>query len=164
LQLKKKAKGKETSFDPKRPKKLTIYMSDKFPAWQAKYIDLLKEMWNPATKSVNDKELNGKIAKMGEMKKAMPFAQSLKKRLQSGESPSAVLEQKLVFDEKETLEQMLAGLKKTAGLVACDVLVVEEGGKKGVNLADGKEVDITMPNAENAVPGVPTFFFENVDA
>ncbi|KID76764.1 Leucine--tRNA ligase, cytoplasmic [Metarhizium brunneum] len=164
LQLKKKAKGKETSFDPKRPKKLTIYISDKFPAWQAKYIDLLKEMWDPATKSVNDKELNGKIAKMGEMKKAMPFAQTLKKRLQSGESPSVVLEQKLAFDEKETLAQMLPGLKKAAGLVECDVLVVEEGGKKGVNLVDGTGVDITAPTAENAVPGVPTFFFENVDA
>ncbi|OAA46365.1 leucyl-tRNA synthetase [Metarhizium rileyi] len=164
LQLKKKAKGKETSFDPKRPKKLTIYISDKFPAWQAKYIDLLKEMWDPATKSVNDKELNGKIAKMGEMKKAMPFAQTLKKRLQAGESPSVVLEQKLAFNEKETLAQMLPGLKKTAGLVDCDVLVVEEGGKKGVYMVDGKQVDVTSPVAENAVPGVPTFFFENVDA
>lgn len=163
-QLKKKAKGKEVSFDPKQPKKLTIFVTDKFPAWQAKYIDLLKEMWNPATKSVNDKELNGKIAKMGEMKKAMPFVQSLKKRLQSGEPESAVLAQKLAFDEKETLSQMQSGLMKTAGLVACDVLVVEEGGKKGVNLADGKEVEIANPIAENAVPGSPTFFFENVQA
>ena len=164
LQLKKKAKGKETSFDPKRPKKLTIFMTDKFPAWQAKYVELLKEMWDPKTKSVNDKELNGKIGKMGEMKKAMPFVQSLKKRLQSGEPAEAVLEQKLAFDEKETLSQMQAGLTRAAGLVACDVLAVEDGGKKGVNLVDGKTVEVSAPNAENAVPGVPTFFFENVDA
>ncbi|PWI74113.1 leucyl-tRNA synthetase [Purpureocillium lilacinum] len=164
LQLKKKAKGKEVSFDPKQPKKLTIYMSARFPSWQAKYIDLLKEMWDPTAKSVNDKELNGRIAKMGEMKKAMPFVQGLKKRLQNGEPASAVLEQKLAFDEKETLAQMVPGLSKTAGLVACEVLVVEEGGKKGVNMADGKEVDITVPIAENSVPGVPTFFFENVQA
>ena len=164
LQLKKKAKGKETTFDPKKPKKLTIYMSAKFPSWQAKYIDLLKEMWDPATKSVNDKEINAKVGKMGEMKKAMPFIQSLKKRLQSGEPEGVVLEQKLSFDEKETLAQMVPGLTRSAGLVACDVLVVEEGGKKGVNLADGKEVDISMPAAENAVPGVPTFFFENAEA
>ncbi|UNI19942.1 Leucine--tRNA ligase [Purpureocillium takamizusanense] len=164
LQLKKKAKGKEVSFDPKQPKKLTIYMSARFPSWQAKYIDLLKEMWEPSTKSVNDKELNGRIAKMGEMKKAMPFVQGLKKRLQNGEPASAVLEQKLAFDEKETLAQMVPGLSKTAGLVACDVLIVEEGGKKGVSMTDGKEVDITVPIAENSVPGVPTFFFENVQA
>ncbi|KAM6536876.1 cytosolic leucyl tRNA synthetase [Fusarium falciforme] len=164
LQLKKKAKGKETSFDPKKPKKLTVFVTDKFPAWQAKYIDLLKEMWDPETKSVNDKQLNGKIGKMGEMKKAMPFVQNLKRRLQAGEPASAVLEQKLAFDEKETLLQMVAGLKRTGGLVACDILSVEEGGKKGVNLADGKEVEISVPVAENAVPGVPTFFFENVEA
>ncbi|KAK5997199.1 Leucyl-tRNA synthetase [Cladobotryum mycophilum] len=165
-QLKKKAKGKEISFDPKQPKKLTIFMSEKFPAWQGKHIELLKELWNPETKSVtiNDKELNGRIAKLGEMKKGMPFVQGLKKRLQAGESPSVVLEQKLAFDEKETLSQMISGLKRTSGLVVCDVLVVEEGGKKGIRLEDGQQVDISVPVAENAVPGSPSFFFENVTA
>jgi leucyl-tRNA synthetase len=164
LQLKKKAKGKETSFDPKKPKKLTIFVTDKFPAWQAKYIDLLREMWNVETNSVNDKELNGKIGKMGEMKKAMPFVQNLKRRLQSGEPTSVVLEQKLAFDEKETLLQMVPGLKRTGGLSVCDIVSVEEGGKKGNNLtADGKEVEISAPTAEHAVPGQPTFYFENVE-
>lgn len=152
------------SFDPKKPRKLTIYMNDKFPAWQAKYVDLLKEMWDPATQSVNDKELNGKIAKMGEMKKAMPFVQGLKKRLQAGEPASAVLDQKLSFDEREILLQMVPGLQRTSGLVAIDVLAVSEDRKKAVNIANGKEVDISGPVAENAVPGVPTFYFENVEA
>ncbi|KAF7559214.1 hypothetical protein G7046_g4935 [Stylonectria norvegica] len=163
LQLKKKAKGKEVSFDPKKPRKLTIFLNDKFPAWQAKYIELLKEMWDPATSSVKDKELNGKIGKMGEMKKAMPFVQGLKRRLQAGEPASVVLEQKLAFDERETLLQMVPGLKRSGGLVACEVLAVEEGGKKGVNLVDGSEVAISIPSADNAVPGFPTFFFENVE-
>lgn len=164
-QLKRKAKGKETTFDPKQPKKLTIFMTDKFPAWQAKYMDLLKEMWNAETKSVNDKELNGKIGKMGEMKKAMPFVQSLKKRLQAGEPAGVVLEQKLAFDEKETLLQMVPGLQRTSGLVECDILLVEEGGKKGVRVTDGKEVELAGNAAllaENAQPGNPTFNFENV--
>ncbi|GKT99407.1 leucyl-trna cytoplasmic [Fusarium langsethiae] len=164
-QLKKKAKGKETSFDPKKPKKLTIFVADKFPAWQAKYIDLLKEMWNTETKSVNDKELNGKIGKMGEMKKAMPFVQNLKRRLQAGEPASVVLEQKLAFDEKETLLQMVPGLKRTGGLTVCDVISVEQGTQKGVSLTDGgKEVEISAPVAEHAIPGQPTFYFENVEA
>lgn len=163
-QLKKKAKGKEVSFDPKKPRKLTIFVSERFPAWQAKYIELLKDMWDPATESVNDKELNGKIAQMGEMKKAMPFVQALKKRLQAGEAASVVLEQKLAFDEKETLAQMVPGLKRTASLLDCDILVVREGERKGTRLADGKEVDVTNAIAANAVPGLPTFFFENVEA
>ncbi|KAH7320131.1 hypothetical protein B0I35DRAFT_373646 [Stachybotrys elegans] len=163
-QLRRKAKGKELSFDPKKPKKLTIFMNEKFPAWQAKYIDLLKEMWDVSTNSVDDKQLNGKIGKMGEMKKAMPFVQALKRRLQNGEPVSVVLDQKLSFDEKETLLQMVPGLKRVAGLVACDILVVSEGSKKAVNLADGSEVEVTAQAAEGAVPGNPTFFFENVEA
>ena len=163
-QLRKKAKGKETAFDPRKPKKLTIYMTDKFPAWQAKYYDLLKEMWDPATKSVNDKELKGKIGKLGEMKKAMPFVQGLKARLQAGEPAGVVLEQKLAFDEKETLLQMVPGLKRTSGLTACDILVMDESGKKGLDLQNGGEVEVSGPIPENAQPGSPTFFFENVEA
>ena len=162
LQLKKKAKGKEISFDPKKAKKLTIYMQRTFPSWQAKYIDLLKETWDPNGSSANDKELNAKIGKMGEMKKAMPFVQSLKKRLLAGEPTSAVLEQKLAFNEEETLLQMVPGLVRTAGLTQCDIVAVEEGGKKGVNVVDGTERELTGPGPENATPGVPTFFFENV--
>lgn len=163
LQLKKKAKGKEVSFDPKRPKKLTIYMTETFPSWQAKYVALLRDMWDAATGTVNEKELNGRMGKMGEMKKAMPFVQGLKKRLQAGEAAEAVLEQKLAFDEGETLRQMMAGLSRTSGLVACAVVVVEEGGKRGVDTADGRAVEVAQAIAEHAVPGAPTFFFENVE-
>lgn len=162
-QLKRKAKGKEVIFDPKKPKKLTIFTTDHFPAWQEKYVQLLKEMWDPATLSVNDKELGAKIGKMGEMKKAMPFVQNLKKRLQSGEPASAVLERKLAFDEKSILLAMNPGLKRTANLSAVDIISVEEGGKKGTNLVDGTAVDISAPNAEAAVPGTPTYLFQNVE-
>lgn len=104
-QLKKMAKGRHSDFDPKKPKKLTIFMTESFPAWQAKYIELLKEVWDPAAnkQKIEDKELNGRIGKMGEMKKAMPFVQVLKKRLRDGEPAEAVLERKLAFDEKKTL-------------------------------------------------------------
>ncbi|PFH55407.1 hypothetical protein XA68_18377 [Ophiocordyceps unilateralis] len=163
LQAKKKAKGKEVTLDPRRPKKLTIYMTDTFPAWQAKYVALLRELWKPETRSVDDKVLNGRMGKMGEMKKAMPFVQGLKKRLQAGEAVETVLERRLAFDEKETLRQMVPGLCRTAGLVACRVVAVEEGGKKGVDVADGSEVTIGAAAAEHAVPGVPTFVLENVE-
>jgi leucyl-tRNA synthetase len=104
-QLKKMAKGKQSDFDPKRPKKLTIFITDSFPEWQSKYIDLLKEVWDPATntQNIDDNALNGRIGKMGEMKKAMPFVQALKKRLKEGEPADVVLARKLVFDEKTTL-------------------------------------------------------------
>jgi leucyl-tRNA synthetase len=49
LQLKKKAKGKQSTFDPKKPKKLWIYVATEFPAWQQKYIDVLQESYNEVT-------------------------------------------------------------------------------------------------------------------
>jgi leucyl-tRNA synthetase len=104
-QLKKMAKGRQSDFDPKKPKKLTIFTTESFPAWQTKYIELLKEVWDVKEnkQKIDDKELNGRIGKMGEMKKAMPFVQALKKRLRDGEPAEAVLERKLAFDEKKTL-------------------------------------------------------------
>lgn len=104
-QLKRMAKGKQSDFDPKKPKKLTIFVNESFPAWQAKYIELLGEVWDSekGTQKIDDKELNGRIGKMGEMKKAMPFVQALKRRLKDGEPAEVVLARKLAFDEKETL-------------------------------------------------------------
>ncbi|KAI6346186.1 2-isopropylmalate synthase [Pyricularia grisea] len=164
-QLKKKAKGKEVSFDPKRPKKLTIFTAEAFPAWQQKYIDLVRENWDAEKNAIkDDKELSARIGKMGEMKKAMPFVHNLKKRLQSGEDSNTVLERKLAFDEQKTLLAMVPGLKRSAGCVAVDVVAVTEGSKKGKLLTDGgKEVDVTAQAADGAVPGQPTFYFENVE-
>lgn len=162
-QQKKKAKGKDIGYDLKKPKKLTIFCAGKFPAWQEKFIDLVREQWNPASKSVNDKELNAKMKTMGDMKKSMPFVQALKKRLISGESPEHVFNRKLAFDEIKTLENMVPGLKKAAGLTVVEIVEVGEGGKTGKVAGDGKEVSGLPPNAEAAVPGTPTFNFENVE-
>lgn len=151
-QQKKKAKGKDIGYDLSKPKKLTIYVAANFPAWQEKYIDLVQANWSAETKSLGDeKALNGQIAKMGEMKKAMPFVQGLKKRLLAGESQSVVCGRKLAFDEFATLQRMTPGLKKAAGLKEVELVKVEEGKN--------------LPSvAESAVPGVPSFHFENVDA
>jgi leucyl-tRNA synthetase len=161
-QQKKKAKGKDIGFDPKKPKKLTIFSANKFPSWQEKYIDLVREVFDEKTLTVNERELTPRISKMGEMKKAMPFVQGLKKRLVSGEKPQTVFERKLAFDEINTLKEMVPGLKKAAGLKVVDIVQVTEGGKKGV-LVGGADVDGLPQMAEAAVPGVPTFHFENVD-
>lgn len=160
-QQKKKAKGKDIGYDLKKPKKLSIFVAAKFPAWQEKYIDLVKEAWDG--KGMNDKELNGKIAKMGEMKKAMPFVMGLKKRLMAGEKPDLVFNRKLAFDEVQTLKNMVPGLKKAAGLSMVELVEVAEGGKTGKVVGEDREVSGLPPQAESAVPGAPTFSFENVE-
>jgi leucyl-tRNA synthetase len=160
-QQKKKAKGKEIGFDPKKPKRLTIYAANKFPAWQEKYIELVREAFDENTMTVNEKEIMPKISK-ADLKKAMPFVQALKRRLMSGEKPQAVFDRKLAFDEIDTLRQMVPGLKKAAGLRIVDIVQVSEGGKRGA-LIGGREVGDLPQTAESAVPGTPTFHFENVD-
>jgi len=161
--MKKQAKGKAMLFDPKKPKKLTIFLSTSFPAWQDKYIDLLREMWDPDTKTIKNDELMARVKKMGEMKKAMPFVQNLKQRL-SAEDVSKVLDRKLAFDEHKTLLAMVPGIKRAAGCLTVDVVVVTEGSKKGVDITNGnKDVDVTALAAEQAIPGQPTYLFENVE-
>ncbi|XXG98761.1 hypothetical protein Hte_005091 [Hypoxylon texense] len=165
-QIKKMAKGKQVHFDPKKPKKLTIFVTKEFPKWQTGCIELAKETWDPATKTqtCSDKELSSRVAKLGKVKDAMPFIQRLKKRLRDGEPPEVVFDQKLAFDESKIVISMVPGLKRAAGISSIDVLLVTEGSKTGTNLVDGSEVDIKSPIAELAVPGQPSFLFENIEA
>ena len=64
----------------------------------------------------------------------------------------------MLFD----LLQMVPGLKKAAGLKIVDIVEVAEGGATGTLLGGG-EVASLPPPAAGAVPGVPTFHFENVE-
>lgn len=95
----------------------------------------------------------------------MPFVKQLQKRLEAGEDASDVLERKLSFDEQTILLEMVSGLKRTTGFTKIVVVHVIEGTKKGKDLTDGgKEIDITSPLGDNAVPGAPSFLFENYEA
>ena len=150
---KKMAKGKAAAFDPKKSKRLTIYAASSFPAWQEKYIDLMREMFDATTLSIDDKELKGKVSKMGEVKKAMPFVQSLKARLVGQrEDPKTVFDRKLAFDEVEMLEYMKRGLMRSTGCKEVVVVKVDDVSKQGLSSM-----------AENALPGSPSFLFENVE-
>ena len=151
---KKMAKGKSAAFDPRKPKRITIFAAKNFPAWQDRYVDLVREALEKSTLN-DDKAINGQVAKMGkglEMKKAMPFVQGLKKRLVNGESKEAVFERKLPFDEMKILAEMRQGLMKTTGCKEVKVVEVGEGNREG------------LPSvAEHAVPGQPSFSFENIE-
>ncbi|KAL2811089.1 hypothetical protein BJX63DRAFT_399962 [Aspergillus granulosus] len=159
--VKKLSKGKAAAFDPRKPKKITIFAAKKFPSWQEKYIDLVREAFDAISLSINDKDLNAKVGKLGEMKKAMPFVQSLKKRLiQSKEAPEIVFDRKLPFDEFAVLKEMTINLKKTTGANEIEVIAVDEGGKTGEVVGSGEKREGLL--AENAVPGQPTFSFANL--
>lgn len=156
------SKGKNIAFDPRKPKKVTIYAAKKYPVWQEKYIDLVRDAFDSLNISINDKELNGKIGKLGEMKKAMPFVQGLKRRLIQGrESPDTVFDRKLPFDEFYVLSQLVGGLKRSAGYKEIEIIAVEEGGKTGEVVGTGEKKEGL--SAENSIPGQPTFSFSNIE-
>lgn len=94
----------------------------------------------------------------------MPFVKQLQRRLEAGEDSSTVLERKLSFDEQTLLLEMLSGLKRTTGFSKIAIVHVAEGTKTGKDLTDGgKEVDVSSPVAASAVPGTPSFMFENYE-
>lgn len=112
---KKLNKGKSAAFDPRQPKKLTVFVASGYPEWQDKYIDLLKDALEKATIN-DDKAINQTVAKTAgkDMKKVMPFVQEMRKKVLSGDR-AALFDREIAFDEYRTLNEMLKGLKKQTG-------------------------------------------------
>ena len=165
-QLKKMQKGKQVSYDPKQAKRLSIFCALKYPSWQDNVIEVVRQ--NFADLKLDVGAVSKAIPKQ-ESKRAMPFVQQLKKSLETGLAPEKVFERKLGFDEVQVLGEMVPGLKATVQKCeVVEVVVVEEGGKEGKIVAGtagvevGKVRDGLPPPAESAIPGQPTFFFENV--
>ena len=164
-QVKKMAKGKSVSFDPKKEKSLTIFTAQQYPSWQDRCIDLVREAFDGM--SLDLKTMTQKLDK-SETKKAMPFVQGLKKRLESGEDKDNVFNRKLPFDEQQILKEMVFGLRQTIQKCSrVEIIRVEEGGKAG-EIVGGygttpgeRRTDLPL-TAEGAMPGAPTFNFENI--
>ena len=156
------------TFDPKLPKKLTIFYAASFPAWQDAYLAIVRDSFRDMT--FDEKNLNTKVQAKGkaEMKRAMPFVQHLKKRLLAGESKEVVFDRKLAFEEGEVLEKMVRGLRRTTGCRVIEVVKVEgeEGEKVGVVMVGvgkgGKREELPSVAAQ-ATPGSPNFHFENIE-
>lgn len=166
-QQKKQAKGKTTAFDPKKDKRLTVYLARQYPAWQDQTIEVMRKNLSGLTIDVKavSQSLDKSIAK-----KAMPFVNALKRRIEGGEDADTVFERKLPFDEAAVLGEMAAGLRQTVQRCkSVEIVAVEEGGKSGRVVAGaGEKVEVgetreLAQTAEGAIPGQPTFFFENVE-
>ncbi|KAK4909560.1 cytosolic leucyl tRNA synthetase [Elasticomyces elasticus] len=165
-QLKKMSKGKVMQFDPKKEKKLSVFAARKYPAWQEDVIETVRKNFDGLKVDI------GAVSKglpKAESKRAMPFVQQLKKSLESGVQAETVFERRLVFDEVKVLGEMVAGLKQSVQKCkVVEIVVVDEGGKAGEVIAGSEGVQIgsrreELPGAaESAVPGQPTFYFENV--
>ena len=144
-------------------------MADRFPGWQDKYLDIVRDSFDALTLHFDEKKLNTSVQAEGkaEMKKAMPFVQGLKKRLQGGEKPEVVLNRKLGFDEGAVLVKMVKVLRRTTGCIIVEVVKVDgqEGEKVGPVVAgenEGEKMKELPQPAGSATPGSPSFHFENI--
>ncbi|OAL56456.1 leucyl-tRNA synthetase [Pyrenochaeta sp. DS3sAY3a] len=161
--VKRLSKGKAANFDPKKEKKITIFAAQGWPAWQTKYIDMIRDSPGP----LDIKAISKSIDK-SESKKAMPFINGLKRRLDNGESKDVVLNRELAFDQLTTLRAMVPGLKQTIQkCVDVEIISVAEGGKEGFVVKEdgsqGEQKTELPPAAASAEPGSPSFAFENVE-
>jgi leucyl-tRNA synthetase len=160
--VKKRAKGRATTFDPKAEKKLMIFVARAWPKWQDKLVDLVQQSFDKMALKVDLAALNKGIPP-ADKKKAMPFVSMMKRRLEAGESPEAVFERSLPFDEVKVLQELVPGLKTTMMKLREVVVVVVEDGKGHV--AGSGESVLNLPAAaESAEPGHPSFEFSNLAA
>ncbi|KAH3661533.1 hypothetical protein OGAPHI_006381 [Ogataea philodendri] len=163
-QLLKKKKGKPADLNKDKPCVLTLFISKSFPEWQKNYVELVRKLFeehklddNNAIKS----SIDGK-----DMKKAMPFVSTLKKRLAT-ETPESVFNRELSFNEIEVVELAKNVIKKAAAI--CNVVDVKavpisSDSTSGQDVFTG--VTIEVPNSkilESSVPGQPAISIKNVE-
>lgn len=100
------------------------------------------------------------------MKRAMPFIQELKRKLESGAEVDTVLDRDLGFDEVAALNEMVPVLKSTVlRLKAVSIIVVDEQGRSGGQGNAGSKGDGTVQMSQvagSAEPGNPSLEFLNV--
>jgi leucyl-tRNA synthetase len=85
---KKKKKGADTPVT-QEPKKMLLYVADKFPKWQEDVIQVLKSTYNPETKFDGTERQKFKELGLDKDKRVMPFVAMIKVRLINPESSGA---------------------------------------------------------------------------
>jgi len=144
-------------FDPKKPKSVRIYVATAFPEWQNTCVDAVRAAWDEKVDKVDDGTVREVLTEKGLIKdkRAMPFVQAFKKRMQQFGAHSA-FRRTLSFSEQQVLTEILPYLKKTLGLVDAEVLSVEEARER-----EGQP-GYTKSIIETSEPGSPAFEYRNV--
>ncbi|CAE6474929.1 unnamed protein product [Rhizoctonia solani] len=139
---------------PNDPKSVRIFVAQKFPEWQTACVGVVEELWKAGT--ANDEAVLRKtLAEKGLIKdkKAMPFVQAFKKRVEQF-GPEIAFNRALPFDEVYVLRELVPYMKHNMGYVDVDVVLVDEAqGKTGPGYSQAA-LDL-------AEPGAPGFVFWN---
>ena len=81
--IKKLSRGKNSPYDPKKPKAVWVYAASRFPEWQNEYVGSVKEAYDGETQKVDDAKVREVLQKKGLLKgkRAMLFVQLFKVNL-----------------------------------------------------------------------------------
>ncbi|KAK0189731.1 hypothetical protein F5146DRAFT_1139201 [Armillaria mellea] len=153
----KAGKNQQQTFDPKKPKSVRIYVARSFPEWQDTCVGILREVYDETSDKFDDAKVKELLIQKGLIKdkRAMPFIQGFKKRIQQFGAETA-FHRTLPFSESAVLAEMLSYLKKTLSLVDADILSVEEAIEKQ------EKAGFTKSIIESSEPGCPAFEYRNV--
>ncbi|KAF7297088.1 hypothetical protein MIND_00941700 [Mycena indigotica] len=156
-----KNKGKKGNdarllYDPKQPKAVRIYVATTFPQWQDACVQIIKEVYDPATDQVDDVKVRGLLTAGGLIKdkRVMPFVQDFKKRMAQFGAQTA-FRRTVPYSERDVLSDIEAYLKRSLGLTKLQVYSVEEA------LARSED-GFTASVVQSAEPGSPAFEYYNV--
>ncbi|WWD09639.1 leucine-tRNA ligase [Kwoniella europaea PYCC6329] len=155
---KKKGKGKSTvTYDSTKPKQTRIYVASKFPEWQEKAIELVKQAYDG--KDVDDAKLKSGLQESGLLKdkKVMPFAQTMKRKV-IAEGISA-FDRTLPFDELHTLKILVPYIQASAKFTKVDVISVTEA--QEILAKEPEKENYDSVKIEAAQPGIPESQFWN---
>ncbi|KAG9311057.1 hypothetical protein JVU11DRAFT_8960 [Chiua virens] len=160
--LKKLSKGKKgksdgPSFDPKLPKSVRVYVATRFPEWQETCVQAVREAYSETEDKVDDVKVRAILTERGLIKdkRAMPFVQAFKKRMQDFGAKVA-FNRSLSFSEAHVLAEFLPYLKRSLGLVDAEVFLVDDA------LLKRDEPGFTPSIIETSEPGSPAFEYRNV--
>lgn len=149
-------------FDERKPKEVSIFVADAFPAWQDVCVNAVQKHYDPATGKVDDVKVREDVAAAGLLKdkKAMPFVMAFKKRIAEFGAEMAFNRQ-LPFHEADTLRDASGYLKRTLNFRAVHIESARDALARADELQGKYGFDRTV--VEGSEPGSPSFAFYNVE-
>lgn len=157
--------GSQLNFDPSKPKRLRIFIADRFPVWQSQCVDCLSHNLDQSTGLVDEKSLRAELEKMGlfKDKRTMPFIMMMKGKIKT--NGISALERALTFDERETLKRSIGYLKRTLNYESIELESLEDGLQKVTELKQGDanldQLGYNLSIIESSQPGSPAFVVYN---
>lgn len=160
-----KAKGPNApaKYEERKPKEVSIFVADAFPAWQDICVNAVQKHYDASTGSIDDVKVREEVAAAGLLKdkKAMPFVMMFKKRIAEF-GPDMAFNRQLPFNEAETLKAASGYLKRTLNFRDVHIESAKDALARADELQGKQGFDKQL--VEGAEPGSPSFAFYNVEA